>query len=132
MDTLPSSPIHPQHLQIQFDNCFRENKNLTVFGFAALLVHHNIFKTVTLSCLIQGHTHEDIDQMFSTWSRYYWTHSLETFQEVHLFVKSAFPTEATRPTISYMPWVWNWKDMINSNLHAISGHTGPRYFLQFH
>jgi hypothetical protein len=30
-------------------------------------VHNKIYESVTLSCLIQGHTHEDIDQMFSTW-----------------------------------------------------------------
>ncbi|MGH2613147.1 MAG: hypothetical protein ACRDFB_08905 [Rhabdochlamydiaceae bacterium] len=123
---LKSGEPHAPHLQIQFDNCFRENKNLIVFGFASLLVHHNIYQTVTLSCLIQGHTHEDIDQMFSTWSRYYWTHTLETFNEVESFVTSAYPTEDTCPSVHFMPWVWEWKGLIESNLCKISDHSKPR------
>ena len=117
---------HTPHLQIQFDNCFRENKNLIMFGFASLLVHHNIYKTVTLSCLIQGHTHEDIDQMFSTWSRYYWTHTLETFNEIQSFINSAYPTVETRPSVHFMSSIWNWKDLIKQNLNNISHHSGPR------
>ena len=44
-----------KHLQIQADNCFRENKNKTVFGFASMLVHYGVYQTVTISMLIPGH-----------------------------------------------------------------------------
>src|SRR5258708_5047563 len=93
-------------------------------------VHWNIYETVTLSCLIQEHTHEDIDQMFSTWARYYWSHTLETFHEVQLFVQNAYPSEATRPDIQYIPWVWNISQMVLNNFHSITGHTSPRYKIE--
>ena len=52
-------------LQIQANNCGRENKNKYVFGFCATLVGLGYFSEVQLSFLIIGHTHEDIDQRFS-------------------------------------------------------------------
>ena len=52
------------------DNCARENKNRYVFGYLGLLVQRKVFKEVILSFLPVGHTHEDIDQMFSKFSAY--------------------------------------------------------------
>ncbi|XP_066304363.1 uncharacterized protein [Branchiostoma lanceolatum] len=55
----------PPILYIQADNCYRENKNKYMLAFLDILVHMRIFREVQLSFLIVGHTHEDIDQMFS-------------------------------------------------------------------
>ncbi|XP_062609674.1 uncharacterized protein LOC134271502 [Saccostrea cucullata] len=55
----------PPVLYLQADNCFRENKNKYVLSFLELLVRKRIFYEVQLSFLHVGHTHEDIDQMFS-------------------------------------------------------------------
>ncbi|XP_053385302.1 uncharacterized protein LOC123524917 isoform X2 [Mercenaria mercenaria] len=55
----------PDTLYIQLDNCLGQNKNRYVLGFLAKLVEENIFKKVKLSFLMVGHTHEDIDQLFS-------------------------------------------------------------------
>ena len=38
----------PSTLYLQLDNCFRENKNKYFFGLVALLVHHKIFKEVSI------------------------------------------------------------------------------------
>ena len=59
---LPS--INPV-LYLQLDNC-SENKNRTLFAFLNDLVHRNIFAEVHAGFLMVGHTHEDIDQFFST------------------------------------------------------------------
>ncbi|XP_078670993.1 uncharacterized protein LOC144911079 isoform X1 [Branchiostoma floridae x Branchiostoma belcheri] len=56
-------PLPP--IQSKADNCFRENKNRFMLAFLDLLVHRNIFVEVQLSFLYVGHTHEDIDQLFS-------------------------------------------------------------------
>lgn len=45
------------------DNCWAENKNNFIFKWAAWLVKKEIFETVELSFLLEGHTHEDIDQV---------------------------------------------------------------------
>ena len=43
----------------------RENKNRYVFGYCGLLVKCGLFKEVNVHFLPVGHTHEDIDQLFS-------------------------------------------------------------------
>lgn len=47
------------------DNCPRDNKNNIMFGFLAMLVSFEIFSSVEVCFLPGGHTHEDVDSMFS-------------------------------------------------------------------
>jgi hypothetical protein len=63
--TIPSEQW-PHTLYLQVDNCQKENKNTTMIRYLGLLVHFGWFKNVQLFSLPTGHTHEDIDQMFST------------------------------------------------------------------
>ena len=56
----------PPKLRIEIDNCGRENKNQYMFALCAALVAFKYFVEVHLSFFIVGHTHEDIDQKFST------------------------------------------------------------------
>src|SRR5688572_5270398 len=58
----------PKTLVLQVDNCAKEGKNKVMFAFAAHLVHFGWFKKVKIVSLIQGHTHDLIDQLFATWS----------------------------------------------------------------
>jgi len=54
----------PELLHLQLDNCSGDNKNLTVFAFAAWLVASGRVKQVRLFFLQVGHTHVIIDQIF--------------------------------------------------------------------
>jgi hypothetical protein len=54
----------PKILYLQFDNA-ADNKNKYVLSYLNHLVHRNIFSQIELSFLPVGHTHEDIDQMWS-------------------------------------------------------------------
>ena len=60
----PSTPL-PAKLYLQMDNCTGANKNKWILAFADMLVRKGVFKEVVLSFLMVGHTHEDIDQLFS-------------------------------------------------------------------
>ena len=60
----PSIPL-PSKLYLQLDNCSGSNKNKYMLAFADRLVRKGVFKEVVLSFLMVGHTHEDIDQLFS-------------------------------------------------------------------
>ncbi len=60
-----SSPRRPPTLQLQMDNCSGENKNQYVLAALCWLVHLKIFSEIFVNFLPTGHTHEDIDQMFS-------------------------------------------------------------------
>jgi hypothetical protein len=53
-----------RRLLIQVDNACSENKNRTVFAFAAWLVLLGYFDEVEIHFLLAGHTHDDIDSMF--------------------------------------------------------------------
>ena len=59
----------PRHLHVQMDNSGKENKNNMMHGFLAALVQLDYFDVVDSSYLLVGHTHEDIDGMFSRSSR---------------------------------------------------------------
>ena len=59
----------PPVLYVQLDNTARENKNSSVFGYLTMLVHKGLFKKVKVNFLLVGHTHDHIDQMFSTFSK---------------------------------------------------------------
>ena len=51
-------------IQLQCDNTSRELKNNHVFRYAAGLVSAGVVKSVRVSCLRTGHSHEDVDQLF--------------------------------------------------------------------
>ena len=59
----------PRTLYIQADNA-SDNKNHAVLLFCGLLICHKYVESVQISFLLVGHTHEDIDQLFSSLSRY--------------------------------------------------------------
>ena len=44
---------------------FRDNKNRYVFGYLNFLVDCGLFESVEINFLPVGHTHTDIDQLFS-------------------------------------------------------------------
>ena len=69
-DALPKSTFCalPENLLLQLDNCAGENKNRYLFAYLSLLVAKGVFKTVQLGFLMVGHTHEDIDALFSRFS----------------------------------------------------------------
>ena len=71
---VPEMPISsffklPENLLLQLDNCARENKNRYLFAYLSLLVARGVFKTIQLGFVMVGHTHEDIDAMFSIFSQ---------------------------------------------------------------
>jgi hypothetical protein len=55
----------PPKLYLQLDNTAKQCKNMYLMAFLALLVEHGVFEECIVSFLPVGHTHEDIDQMFS-------------------------------------------------------------------
>ena len=56
----------PKHLQLQLDNCGRENKNHVVLWFLGYIIAVlRWFQTVQINFLVVGHTHDEIDQFHS-------------------------------------------------------------------
>lgn len=53
----------PETLFLQFDNCWRENRNNALFCHLAMLVERRVFTTIYVSFLPKGHTHNEPDQV---------------------------------------------------------------------
>lgn len=78
--TLPPEK-RPRILFLQMDNAPSECKNRFMIAFACWLVHMRIFTEVVFGFLLVGHTHEDVDQMFSQFSRWLSMNNVLTFQQ---------------------------------------------------
>jgi hypothetical protein len=60
----------PPVLYLQLDNA-PDNKSKRFLAFIGYLIEKKVFKKIKVSYLIVGHTHEDIDSLFSAISRYF-------------------------------------------------------------
>jgi hypothetical protein len=94
-DTKRANGVRPQVLYVQFDNCFRENKNRWMLAYFCYLIHLGWFKEIQMHCLIQGHTHEDIDQSFSIWSQGMKSNGYLSMSGVRKFVKETYKRKET-------------------------------------
>ena len=72
----------PPTLWIQLDNTCRDNKNRYVFGFLHSLVDMGLFQEVEVNFLPVGHTHCDIDQLFSRVSVYLYGNNCFSFRDL--------------------------------------------------
>ena len=57
-------PVPPK-IFIQLDNTSKQNKSQFLLAFCAYLILMGVTAVIVLSFLPVGHTHEDIDQLFS-------------------------------------------------------------------
>ena len=73
----------PRVLYIQLDNCSKQNKSQYLIAYLGLLVGWDVFEEVILSFLPVGHTHEDIDQLFSRIAVYLRKNDARARQEFH-------------------------------------------------
>ncbi len=111
----------PPNLYIQSDNAAKESKNKFFLGFLSMLVKKNIFKEVNFSMLPVGHTHIDVDQMFSTIAKKYKRKNVENLHEMIKLIHSAFISEEKRPKVRLIHQIWNFKEWMNEFIEPFSG-----------
>jgi hypothetical protein len=58
----------PPKFYFQLDNTCRENKNNLLFTYLHMLLKKKVFQKIKVGFLLVGHTHDNIDQMFSRFS----------------------------------------------------------------
>ena len=80
---------------LQLDNCSRENKNHYLLSYVELLVGLGVFQDVQVSFLPVGHTHEDIDQAFSTLARHLLTTDAHTLRDLMEEMRNTWRKGAT-------------------------------------
>ncbi|KAJ8048727.1 hypothetical protein HOLleu_01158 [Holothuria leucospilota] len=113
-------------LFLQMDNCFRENKNRYVLSYAALLVEKDIFEEVYVHFLPVGHTHEDVDQMFSCVARHLQHTNIYTLKDLESEVCKSFTPSIDVKTITHVQDV---KAILSDHMYGQFGnHSKPHWF----
>ncbi|XP_070553722.1 uncharacterized protein [Ptychodera flava] len=115
-----------RQLHLQLDNCYRENKNRFLLSFASLLVEYDIFEEVVLNFLPVGHTHEDIDQMFSRVSTALKKTNSFTMQELMHNVHESYTPAIKVQEVKYMFNVKEWLQPYMAG--RFGGHSKPHNF----
>ena len=126
---LSKNSSQPPVLWLQSDNASGENKNRWMIAFVVWLVEIGWFVEVMLSMLPVGHTHIDVDQMFSTFSLWLDKHSVEHVNEIVDKVGEAYKSQQTRPSASFIPVVFNWAGFFAPFVCDMSGLKSAHVFL---
>ena len=80
----------PRTFNVQLDNCSRENKNHFLMAYLESLVALKVFDVVEVGFLPRGHTHDDIDQAFSSTSSRLRVNDAVTLDELHYQLSQTF------------------------------------------
>ena len=117
----------PPVLQIQADNCTRENKNKYVLGYFELLVAMGVVEEVLLSFLPVGYTHEDIDQVLSRTSVHLRTAETLTLNSLACELRRSF---SPQPSVSRMSEIVSFSRLclLSKCLYERNAWTHNRYF----
>ena len=117
----------PRKLLVQSDNCSRELKNQFVLGFYWVLVEIGVFEEVVVSHMPVGHTHGDVDQIFSIFASRLRNLELPTF-EMLLSELRKISINSQPIIVKEMLYTTDFVQHITKHLQPMSGHTS---FFQF-
>ncbi|KAL3692543.1 hypothetical protein R1sor_006194 [Riccia sorocarpa] len=104
------------------ENSANDNKNIHVFAFCSELVKHGIFETVEVNFLMVGHTHEDIDALFSKVSARTINKDVLTLPTL---MAEIWESEAMHPVPLLLEEVADHKSYVGGFLDKLEGHSQP-------
>jgi hypothetical protein len=109
------------------DNSGKDNKNQTVMAFCSELVSRGVFETVQMSFLMVGHTHEDVDALFSKVSKQVRNKEVATLPAL---MAEVWECESIHPVPRVIQEVASYKSYLQTfNVKEIEGHSKPVAFL---
>ncbi|XP_070550483.1 uncharacterized protein [Ptychodera flava] len=113
-------------LHAQFDNCYRENKNKFVLCLGSLLVEYAIFEEVFFNFLPVGHTHEDVDQMFSKIAEKLFRSDVYTISDLMSTVVDSYSPNINATLVGSL---FNIKEWLEPHMSGtFGGHSKPHSF----
>ena len=115
----------PEHLVIQSDNTTSQAKNSEAGTYLATLVGKKKFLSALLNFLIVGHTHEDIDQLFSVLlalvvRRHRFHTPMELVTEIQIAMDKVFADRLEEVSAHFLGEVYDfgtWLDAAGIHLH---------------
>lgn len=120
----------PRKFYLQMDNCVRENKNQALFAYLSWLVQRNIFDSIEVSFLPVGHTHEDIDQVWSRTGIALAAQNVCCQEELFALIENAYHHEGFTAHCESIDRVANIKDWLLEHCNYVAGLAG-REILHF-
>lgn len=117
----------PRTLFVQLDNCSRENKNHFFLSYLEFLVAVRLFDVIEVGFLPVGHTHEDIDQVFSQTSARLRANTAITLDQLHYQLQNV---NNGNTDVQHMKRLVNWSDLCNQEncIRRVDNITQPHYF----
>jgi hypothetical protein len=126
VDTIKCEGRLPPNLYLQLDNTTKQCKGQYILGFMALLVQVGIFEKIVISFLPVGHTHEDIDQIFSRLAIHLRKHNARNQFELLDCLKAAYtPRHGHQVQTEHMTTVANFSDWIHDFMNEMGEGRGP-------
>ncbi len=120
----------PKKLYIQLDNTCKQNKSRFMMGFLAHFILTGVFERILVSFLPVGHTHEDIDQLFSRLVTALRNRDARTLSELCTIIKSAYKDKSGNHTqTEVVESVANFSDWIKELINEFDGISQFRQFL---
>ncbi|KAL3676513.1 hypothetical protein R1sor_026461 [Riccia sorocarpa] len=120
----PFKPLPPVFM-LQMDNSAKDNKNIHVLAFCSELVIRGVFETVEVNFLMVGHTHEDVDVLFSKVSAQTINKDVLTLPAL---MAEIWDSETMHPVPLLLEEVADYKSYVDSCLRPLIGHSQPLGF----
>ncbi|XP_019628130.1 PREDICTED: uncharacterized protein LOC109472715 [Branchiostoma belcheri] len=117
----------PPVLYIQMDNKAGECKNRWILAYCCALVHLDIVKKVKVSYLMVGHTHEDIDQLFSKIQSLLRRKSATTMDALLQVIEESY-TPKPKATTIHANSMFDIKDWLDQEMSDMDHHNLPHAF----
>ena len=116
----------PKTMYLQLDNTTRQCKSKFVVAWLHYLIQCGIFDDIYISFLPKGHTHEDIDQMFSCVAKYLRSHDCPSPQAFAQCIRAAYTFNGEKPIVEHLTHVANIRDWLEPHVgitqrHALTG-----------
>ena len=116
----------PRTMFLQLDNTTRQCKSKFVIAWLHYLIQVGIFDDIYVSFLPKGHTHEDIDQMFSCIAKYLRGHDCPSPRAFAICIRAAYTFNNEKPIVEHLTHVANIRDWLEPHVgltqrHGITG-----------
>jgi hypothetical protein len=119
----------PSTFFLQLDNTTKQCKSRYMIGWLGYLVFRGVFNHIVVSFLPVGHTHEDIDQVFSRLSVYLACHDALNMAQLHAAIRQSYQTrEGLRADCGFWDRCANFSHWIKPYLTSYEGITRYRQF----
>ncbi|KAL3700685.1 hypothetical protein R1sor_018707 [Riccia sorocarpa] len=118
-----STRILPPNLYIQLDNSAKDNKNWAMMVFCSELVARGCCKMITMSFLVVGHTHEDVDAFFSKVNAAQARNDIESL--LH-FLAVVYHAQSSKAYPRVIQEVADYKEHVKDYMEKITGQSAPQ------